>query len=484
MTSTHVDHSAEEISQLHQAFVDSVPGLVAILAPSGELIVVNTQLIEYCGRGLDELKEWGTNDTVHPDDLPRVIETFSHAITSGEPYDLEMRVRRFDGVYRWFQVRGLPYRDTSGQIARWFSLLTDIDDLKRAQEELRRDEAFLAQGQRISLIGNWAWDVADGRVAISEELCRIFGFDPSRRLLTSEDIAARIAPRDVVAWRDDLERAIAAGQPYEHNLRIVLDDGTLRDLHTIAQPELDAAGRIVAVVGTTMDVTQRRRTERALRRERARTLKARYEAMLAERTRMARELHDTLLSGFTGVTLKLLAASHRMTLAPDDATVLDDMIGLAEKVLKEARRAIWDIRSEPGTHHDALLPQLRAFVDETTQGTGITTRYAVRGVPKTLPPAVMDAALRIAREAVVNTVKHAGARRLDIRVSFQAHRVRLVVADDGRGFVVAPDPGAYAGHWGLTGMRERAGEIGARLTIRSATGLGTRIALNIPSAHP
>src|SRR5215831_1973143 len=183
MTSTHVDHSAEEIRQLHQSFVDSVPGLVSILTPSGELIVVNTQLVDYCGRGLDELKEWGTNDTVHPEDLPRVIEIFSHAIASGEPYDLEMRVRRFDGVYRWFQTRGRPYRDSSGQIARWFGLLTDIDDLKRAQEELRRNEAFLAQGQRISLTGNWAWDIASGRVEGSDEMRRIFGFDPSRRLL-------------------------------------------------------------------------------------------------------------------------------------------------------------------------------------------------------------------------------------------------------------------------------------------------------------
>src|SRR5262249_48950875 len=152
-----------------------------------------------------------------------------------------------------------------------------------------------------------------------------------------------VAPHDSAAWQQDLERAVVAGQPYEHDLRIVRPDGVARVVHTIAQPELDASGRVVAVVGTTMDVTDRRRAERALRRAHARILKARYEAMLAERMRMARELHDTLLSGFTGVTLKLHAASHRMSLVPDDSKAIDDMIGLAENVLEEARRAIWDI---------------------------------------------------------------------------------------------------------------------------------------------
>ena len=80
-----------------------MPGMVAILTPTGGIDAVNDELVEYCGRTLEELQQWGTSDTVHPDDLPRVIQIFTQAIASGEPYDFEARLRRFDGAYRWFQ---------------------------------------------------------------------------------------------------------------------------------------------------------------------------------------------------------------------------------------------------------------------------------------------------------------------------------------------------------------------------------------------
>ena len=82
------------------------------------------------------MKQWGTNGTVHVDDLPHVVELFTRGITSGEPYDFDARIRRYDGIYRWFQIRGLPLRDMGGQIVRWYTLLVDIDDRKRAETEL------------------------------------------------------------------------------------------------------------------------------------------------------------------------------------------------------------------------------------------------------------------------------------------------------------------------------------------------------------
>ena len=101
-----------------QLILASIPGLVASLTPTGGVDFVNDPLIEYCGRTLEELQQWGTSDTVHPDDLPCVIRIFTQGIASGESYDFEARLRRFDGAYRWFQVRGLPLRDASGAILR------------------------------------------------------------------------------------------------------------------------------------------------------------------------------------------------------------------------------------------------------------------------------------------------------------------------------------------------------------------------------
>src|SRR5260221_6551133 len=125
--------------------VDSIPGLVSLLTPAGEVELVNPQLVEYCGRTLEELRRWGTSDTVHAEDLPRVIQIFAGSITSGNPHNYEARLRRFDGVYRWFQVRGLPVRDANGRILRWCVLLTDIDERKHTEDALKRSEAFLAE---------------------------------------------------------------------------------------------------------------------------------------------------------------------------------------------------------------------------------------------------------------------------------------------------------------------------------------------------
>ena len=107
-----LESSAEDATRL---VVDSIPGLVALLTPGGEVQFVNRQILEYTGQTLEELKGWGTNGTVHPEDLPHVIDVFTQSIGSGSPYEIVQRLRRSDGVYRWFQNNGFPLRDASGR---------------------------------------------------------------------------------------------------------------------------------------------------------------------------------------------------------------------------------------------------------------------------------------------------------------------------------------------------------------------------------
>jgi PAS domain S-box-containing protein len=116
--------------------VETIPGLVAVMTPAGEVEHVNRQVLEYFGRTPEELKQWGTIDAVHPADVPGVIAAWQHAIETGQPYDLEHRIRRADGQYRWFQLRGLPLRDAGGHVIHWYVLLTDIDARKQAELEL------------------------------------------------------------------------------------------------------------------------------------------------------------------------------------------------------------------------------------------------------------------------------------------------------------------------------------------------------------
>src|SRR5262245_28680644 len=126
----------QERERESRMIVETIPGLVASLTPDGEVEFINKQLIEYCGHGIAEMKQWGTNGTVHVDDLPHVGEVFARGITTGQPYEFDARIRRYDSVYRWFQVRGLPLRDIGEQITRWYVLLSDIEDRKRAETEL------------------------------------------------------------------------------------------------------------------------------------------------------------------------------------------------------------------------------------------------------------------------------------------------------------------------------------------------------------
>jgi PAS domain S-box-containing protein len=132
---------------------DGIAGLVSILAPNGEVEAANRQFLEYFGRSLEWIKNWETNDALHPEDLARVAELFMRGIASEIPYHFELRLRRFDGEYRWFDTRGVPIRDDSGRVVRWYNLLTDIEDRTRALARLDQMQADFAHMNRVSVMG-------------------------------------------------------------------------------------------------------------------------------------------------------------------------------------------------------------------------------------------------------------------------------------------------------------------------------------------
>ena len=142
--------------------VDGIPGLVVTMTAAGEVELLSRQVMEYFGLSYKEMQPWTANDTVHPEDLPRAIESFAHSVRTGDSYDIEHRLRRFDGVYRWFHARGMPSRDTDGRIARWYLLLTDIEDRKRA-------ECLLAgEKQLLEMVA-----AGDSMTQVLETLCKI-----------------------------------------------------------------------------------------------------------------------------------------------------------------------------------------------------------------------------------------------------------------------------------------------------------------------
>jgi formate hydrogenlyase transcriptional activator len=148
--------------------VDSIPGLVSTVNAAGEVELINRQLLEYFGKAAGELKNWVTSDTIHPDDLPGMIDAWRRAFETGQPLDLEIRSRRVDGVYRWCHLRSSPQRDTEGRIVRWYSLGTDIDERKRAEDEL--EKAF----DEIKRLKD---SLRDENIVLREQIDQVFMFE-------------------------------------------------------------------------------------------------------------------------------------------------------------------------------------------------------------------------------------------------------------------------------------------------------------------
>ena len=205
----------------------------------------------------------------------------------------------------------------------------------------------------------------------------------------------------------------------------------------------------------------------------------RFEERLAERTRIAQELHDTLLQGFISASMQLHVAVDRLSEDSPEKSSLARVLDLMGKVIEEGRNAVRGLRSSSSAPHD--LEQAFAGVQKEVAGTAAAYRVIVEGQPRSLNPIVRDEVYRIGREGLVNAFHHSGATRIELELEYGAKELSVFVRDDGRGI----DPHVAAvgtdGHWGLTGMRERARRIRGDLKIRSRVGAGTEVELRVPA---
>ncbi len=150
--------------------VDTIPAQVCTMTAAGELEVVNQQILDYFGKTRDALKDWSSIGAVHEDDVEEVVAKWRYSTETGHPYDVEHRIRRADGTYHWFHVRGLPLRDMQGRIVRWYILLVDIDDRKKAQTALQESERELRQTRRRLSAATQIATVAELSASIAHEI--------------------------------------------------------------------------------------------------------------------------------------------------------------------------------------------------------------------------------------------------------------------------------------------------------------------------
>jgi signal transduction histidine kinase len=211
-------------------------------------------------------------------------------------------------------------------------------------------------------------------------------------------------------------------------------------------------------------------------------LKARYSAVLDERNRIAREIHDTLAQNLAGIALQLDSVTMQATgIPPELRRHLDQACNLTRYSLAEARGAVLDLRSQELERQEltALLPKMAESIRENAASKTLIN-VKIRGVPRPLSPVAVKNLLRIFQEAVANAIKHANATRVEAELEFDGDRLTLRVRDDGCGFDADQTIPLYMDHYGLIGMRERAIRIGGRLTLNSRPGEGTEIVVQVP----
>ena len=253
---------ADDVQESEKRFhliLDTIPGMVCALDAAGEVELLNHQVLEYFGKTAEELKDWANSDAVHPDDLPRVIDIWKRSVEAGRPYDLELRQRRADGEYRWFQSRALPARDREGRITGWYMLLTDIDDRKRAEDMLRSNE----QSLRLivdSIPGFVAISNAAGEVELyNQRVLEYFG--KTTEELKNWATADVLHPDDLARMIDAWRYSIDTGEPLDLDHRSRGADGVYRWFHIRGRAQRDAEGRIVRWYHLVTDIDERKRAE-------------------------------------------------------------------------------------------------------------------------------------------------------------------------------------------------------------------------------
>ena len=255
-----IRQSEEELRQL----VDVIPQQVFVFDADWSPLFANRRELEYTGLTSREMQ---SKDAVarifYPEDRKKLEAARERARSDGAPIEMEARIRGKDGGYRWFLIRDNPLRDEHGRILRWYGTRTDIEDRKRAEEALQRSEAYLAEAQRLTHTGSFARKAGAARSSLL-----VRGKFPN---LGIRSTAGRSRPRNSAATdtsrgSGQTERNISRGhrgreKSTPHEFRIVLPDGTVRHIHAVGHPILNASGEVIEFVGTHVDVTERRRAE-------------------------------------------------------------------------------------------------------------------------------------------------------------------------------------------------------------------------------
>jgi PAS domain S-box-containing protein len=313
--------------------IDTIPAHAWSALPDGSVDFINQRFLEFTGRSREDLRGWGWGSVVHPDDLTRYVDQWRAAVTVGEPVESQARVRRADGDYRWLLIRNVPLRDGLGDIVNWYGTAIDIEERHRAEEALRRSEAYLHEAQRVSHTGSWRHDRVSGVVTTSPEMLRIWGINSDEEALVTGFFFERMHPEDRPVVEQEYVAAQLKKAEFQVEFRIVLPGGAVKNIHTVGHPILNESGDIVEFSGTAMDVTERKRAEEALRDAHAHLAHVSRVTTLGE---MAASIAHELDQPLSGVIINANACLRFLNNATPD---LDEVRDGLQAIGRDGRRA-------------------------------------------------------------------------------------------------------------------------------------------------
>jgi PAS domain S-box-containing protein len=472
--------------------INTIPTMVWTITPEGTIDFVNQRSLEYSGLSLEEQLAEPTR-TLHPEDLPRVMEKWLADLAAGEASEDEMRMRRADGEYRWFLIRTVPLRDEHGKLVKWYGVAIDIEDRKRAEEALRsseqeqrhiaaqleRERTRLVEAQEMAKIGSWEAELQTLNVIWSDQTHRIFETDPSHFQPTRPKFREFIHPEDRAkvdaAFVASLEKRSLSTVEY----RIVMPDGRVKILEEHWQAFRDEEGKPVRVAGTCRDISERVRAEEELQRLSGQLLRLQDE----ERRRIARDLHDS--AGQDLVALATTLSQLHMSI-PSSSRKLRKLASqcqaLADQCVREVRTLSY-LLHPPMLDEAGLEDAIRHYAGGFTKRTGIEVELEIpRRFGRMKPDAEM-AMFRVVQESLTNIQRHSGSSQAKIRIECDPGKITLEISDKGSGI-----PGNQRRRngklslglgVGIPSMHERVKLIGGQLDIESSSS-GTTVRVTIP----
>ena len=262
---TERKRNEDTLQQLSMA-VEQSPVAVVITDPRGDISYVNRRFTEWTGYSPEEAVGENPRMLKSGRTAPEVYRNLWATIRQGHEWRGEFCNKKKNGEIYWESAMIRPITDSKGAITHYLGVKEDITERRRAEKELRRSEAYLAEAQRLSHIGSWVWSaVKQEFVYWSEEHYRIFGMKPGKGTVPLAEARKRILPKDLPIFERILNELMVANRDYEEDFRTVLPDGSIRNLHSTGHPVVSEGGNLVEFVGTCMDVTERKRAEEALK---------------------------------------------------------------------------------------------------------------------------------------------------------------------------------------------------------------------------